>query len=58
MTDANEALAFECKAERLAETLRAVNRVIFANGAPLGSAAYFEIRALCVDTLRAEGFEL
>ena len=35
--------------------LRRINDTIYAQGAPLGSDAYFTIRTLAVDALRAAG---
>ncbi len=43
------------KIRTLADALRRVNGVIYAAGAPLGSANYFAIREAAVEALKAAG---
>lgn len=48
----------EDREQTLAAALNNINQLIFAEGAPLGSERYFEVRRLCVDTLKDCGYSI
>lgn len=51
--DSRAVTTSDSKGDNLLNTIFKINRIIYAQGAPMGTAPYWEIRELCAEILRA-----